>query len=70
MRMTAPTSCAALLILTFAAAQDLPKRSTTSTTSVRLPGTAIAAMQKIDPERIRQHVRFLSHDLLEGRGTG
>ena len=24
----------------------------------------------IDPERIRQHVRFLSHDLLEGRGTG
>jgi Zn-dependent M28 family amino/carboxypeptidase len=70
MRMTAPMSCAALLILTFAAAQDLPKRSTTSTTSVRLPGTAIAAMQKIDPERIRQHVRFLSHDLLEGRGTG
>ena len=27
-------------------------------------------MQKIDPLRIRQHVRFLSHDLLEGRGTG
>jgi Zn-dependent M28 family amino/carboxypeptidase len=27
-------------------------------------------MQKIDPERIRAHVRFLSHDLLEGRGTG
>src|SRR5205085_6375401 len=24
----------------------------------------------IDPLRIRQHVRFLSHDLLEGRGTG
>jgi Zn-dependent M28 family amino/carboxypeptidase len=38
--------------------------------SVRLPGTAIAAMQKIDPQRIRAHVRFLSHDLLEGRGTG
>lgn len=37
---------------------------------VRLPGIAIAAMQKIDPERIRAHVRFLSHDLLEGRGTG
>jgi Zn-dependent M28 family amino/carboxypeptidase len=35
-----------------------------------LPGPAIAAMQKIDPERIRAHVRFLSHDLLEGRGTG
>ncbi len=38
--------------------------------SVRLPGAAFAAMQKIDPERIRAHVRFLSHDLLEGRGTG
>jgi len=41
-----------------------------SSISVRLPGTAIAAMQKIDPEHIRYHVRFLSHDLLEGRGTG
>jgi len=38
--------------------------------SVRLPGAAFAAMQKIDPERIRAHVRFLSHDLIEGRGTG
>ncbi len=39
-------------------------------TPVRLSGSAIAALQKIDPERIRAHVRFLSHDLLEGRGTG
>ena len=38
--------------------------------STRLPSTAIAAMQRINPERIRAHVRFLSHDLLEGRGTG
>jgi Zn-dependent M28 family amino/carboxypeptidase len=29
-----------------------------------------AAMQGIDPERIRAHVKFLSDDLLEGRGTG
>src|SRR5580700_2823680 len=35
-----------------------------------LPGTAFVAMQKIDGERIRAHVRFLAHDLLEGRGTG
>jgi len=35
-----------------------------------LPGTAFAAMQKIDGERIRAHVRFLASDLLEGRGTG
>ena len=37
---------------------------------VSLPATSVAAMQKIDPERIRSHVRYLSHDLLEGRGTG
>jgi Zn-dependent M28 family amino/carboxypeptidase len=38
--------------------------------SVRLSGAAFAAMQTIDPEHIRWHVRFLAHDLLEGRGTG
>lgn len=27
-------------------------------------------METISPQRIRAHVRFLSHDLLEGRGTG
>ncbi len=35
-----------------------------------LPPVAIAAMQSIRPENIEQQVRFLSHDLLEGRGTG
>jgi Zn-dependent M28 family amino/carboxypeptidase len=38
--------------------------------SAHLPGPAIAAMQTINPDHIRWHVRFLSHDLLEGRGTG
>jgi Zn-dependent M28 family amino/carboxypeptidase len=38
--------------------------------SVRMPPAAFAAMQTIDPEHIRWHVRFLSSDLLEGRGTG
>ncbi len=38
--------------------------------SVQLPGAAFAAMQTINPEHIRWHVKFLSHDLLEGRGTG
>ncbi len=38
--------------------------------SAHLPPAAIAALQKIDPEHIRAHVRFLSDDLLEGRGTG
>ena len=40
------------------------------TPSVRLPGEAYKALETISPERIRWHVRYLSHDLLEGRGTG
>jgi Zn-dependent M28 family amino/carboxypeptidase len=35
-----------------------------------LPSVAEQAMTGIDPEKIRWHVRFLAHDLLEGRGTG
>ena len=35
-----------------------------------LPGGAKAAAASIDPEKIRAHVRFLSLDLLEGRGPG
>jgi Zn-dependent M28 family amino/carboxypeptidase len=55
-----------LLMSSISAAQGTHK----SATSARLPGAAIVDMQRIDPERIRAHVRFLSHDLLEGRGTG
>ena len=35
-----------------------------------LPAAARAGAASIDPERIRAHVRFLSLDLLEGRGPG
>ena len=35
-----------------------------------LPGAARAAADSIDSEKIRAHVRFLSLDLLEGRGPG
>jgi Zn-dependent M28 family amino/carboxypeptidase len=35
-----------------------------------LPADVAATMKGIDAERIRAHVRFLSDDLLEGRGTG
>jgi Zn-dependent M28 family amino/carboxypeptidase len=35
-----------------------------------LSANAAATMRGIDAERIRAHVRFLSDDLLEGRGTG
>jgi Zn-dependent M28 family amino/carboxypeptidase len=40
------------------------------TPSVKLPGPAYSALETINPEHIRWHVRFLAHDLLEGRGTG
>src|SRR5579864_5563925 len=56
-------------LMNISAAQSSHKHAR-SNDSVRLPGAAFAAMQKIDPERIRAHVRYLSHDLLEGRGTG
>ena len=35
-----------------------------------LPPAAEQAMAAINPENIRWQTRFLSHDLLEGRGTG
>jgi len=38
--------------------------------STRLPGAAFVALETINPDHIRWHVRYLSHDLLEGRGTG
>jgi Zn-dependent M28 family amino/carboxypeptidase len=53
-----------------AAPAPAPAAAKREAVSVRLPGAAFAAMQTINPEHIRWHVRFLSHDLLEGRGTG
>ena len=38
--------------------------------SAQVPSAARDAMQKVDAERIRAHVKFLASDLLEGRGTG
>jgi Zn-dependent M28 family amino/carboxypeptidase len=46
------------------------RRTLSPAVSVHFPAEAVTAFQKIDSERIRAHVRFLSHDLLEGRGTG
>src|SRR5215471_11413263 len=57
-----------LLVLTLAEAAR--KVTQDSLASAHLPSAAIAALEKFDPEHIRAHVRFLSHDLLEGRGTG
>ena len=48
----------------------LPSTPKHDVVSVQLPGAAFSAMQTIDPEHIRWHVRYLASDLLEGRGTG
>jgi Zn-dependent M28 family amino/carboxypeptidase len=56
------------LLLSLAHAAHKPKPAPTA--SAHLPPAAISALEKIDPEHIRAHVRFLSLDLLEGRGTG
>lgn len=60
----------ALFILSSTLVYAAPKSKKIAATASRLPAPAFAAMQSIDPERIRAHVRFLADDLLEGRGTG
>ena len=64
--MSVASLLALILALTLAARKPKPA----SIESAHLPPDAIAALQKVDPEHIRAHVRFLSLDLLEGRGTG
>jgi Zn-dependent M28 family amino/carboxypeptidase len=58
------------LICAFSLAHAARKSGAAAAVSAHLPPAAVSALQKIDPEHIRAHVRFLSHDLLEGRGTG
>jgi Zn-dependent M28 family amino/carboxypeptidase len=59
-----------LLVATLPAQQNPPKPRPESRFGSHLPPAAIAALQGIRPDNIEAHVRFLSHDLLEGRGTG
>jgi len=59
-----------IFLISLSSVEAAPKRKPPAEPSIQIPVIAIPAMQKIDPERIRAHVRFLAHDLLEGRGTG
>ncbi len=59
-----------IVIISLSFARAAHKPAADMSASAHLPPAAISALQKIDPEHIRAHVRFLSHDLLEGRGTG
>jgi Zn-dependent M28 family amino/carboxypeptidase len=68
MRKTLVLSFLSLAVL--AIGQNTPKPTRAPAPAPRPSSAAFAAMETINPERIRAHVRFLSHDLLEGRGTG
>jgi Zn-dependent M28 family amino/carboxypeptidase len=68
MRKTVLLSFFSLAVL--AAAQNSNNPTHVIAPAPRPSSAAFAAMETINPERIRAHVRFLSHDLLEGRGTG
>lgn len=80
MRKAAYYACAFVFLLAsvlFARQSNSPANGASSASSPSaapqipgMPDGAEEAMASIDPERIRAHVRFLSHDLLEGRGTG
>ncbi len=65
------SACLVLFLSLSAWADGAPRASKAPKgPSVRLPGAAYAALETITPDHIRWHVRYLSHDLLEGRGTG
>lgn len=53
-----------------AGAQDAGKSAKADPPVPRPSPAAYRAMETVSADRIRAHVRFLAHDLLEGRGTG
>ncbi len=62
---------AVIFSIALAPAQQKPPKARAETRfGSHLPPAAIAALQSIRPDNIETHVRFLSDDLLEGRGTG
>jgi Zn-dependent M28 family amino/carboxypeptidase len=63
------TVCLSLTLPTWAAEGGAGAKAA-KVPSVKLPGPAFIALETITPDHIRWHVRYLSHDLLEGRGTG
>jgi hypothetical protein len=75
MRFTQRTTCAFLFIVLSAVGQlgfgqnQHTKAPRKEPVSASLPGAAFAALQTIDPEHIRWHVRFLSQDVLQLGGA-
>lgn len=62
--------CASLLLWAEGGAGASGAKGSKPVAAVKLSGPAFAALETITPDHIRWHVRYLSHDLLEGRGTG
>src|SRR6185503_2306574 len=58
------------VVVTLSLAIASASRRSANVEAVHLPPAVFSAMNKINSEHIRADVRFLSHDLLEGRGTG
>jgi len=69
-RKNAVLAACLLVIASLSAQEKPPKPRPESHFGSHLPPAAIAALQSIRGENIEQQTRFLSHDLLEGRGTG
>ena len=69
MRKTVACLLCSIVCLAFSVAHAANK-SRAQDASAHLPPAAINELKQFNAEHIRAHVRFLSHDLLEGRGTG
>lgn len=71
--MNPPLCCRLALAFSLAASIGIPAFAAdpvAAMTGAGLPPEVAAAAAAIDTDHIRSHVRFLSSDLLEGRGTG
>ena len=69
--MSRPQTLIALAVALLTAPVSSAQQSAATVPEIAgLPAGARAAAATIDPEKIRAHVRFLSLDLLEGRGPG
>lgn len=70
MRRLIAGSAIVLLFTLAIVSLGIHSRASAAAGALGLPPYVEAATRGISPERIRAHVRFLSSDLLEGRGTG
>ncbi|HUS20105.1 MAG TPA: M28 family peptidase [Terriglobales bacterium] len=69
-KLLAVLICVVLISAPGAAQGKAKSKSAKGVSAAATPAGAAEAMRHVSKERIREHIRFLSHDLLEGRGTG